>query len=224
MLAGISCPEGYDLKTKLHFVITAGGVREYIDPVRFISNASSGRMGYHLAEAAIQAGHRVTLITAATNLAAPKKAKAIKAETSEDMFAAVKDCFESCDCLVMAAAVSDYKPAKRSKTKIKKGKAELTIKLKPTKDILKWAGLENKKLKDKKIVAGFALEDKNLRKNAEQKLKSKNLDIIIANKLEAIGSSSSTVQIKAAGAKWLTLSMATKRTAAKKIIRLIEKL
>jgi phosphopantothenoylcysteine decarboxylase/phosphopantothenate--cysteine ligase len=181
-------------------------------------------MGYRLAEAAIQAGHKVTLITAPTNLATPKKVKTIKVQTSEDMFTAVKDRFESCDCLVMAAAVSDYKPAKKSKTKIKKDKAELTIKLKPTKDILKWAGLKNKKLKSKKIVAGFALEDKNLRKNAEQKLKSKNLDIIIANKPETIGSSSSTVQIKPAGAKWLTLPMTTKRTVAKKIIRLIEKL
>jgi len=212
------------LKTRLHFVITAGGVREYIDPVRFISNASSGQMGYRLAEAAIQAGHKVTLITAPANLDSPRKAKTVKVETSKEMFGAVKNSFESCDCLIMAAAVSDYKPAQRSKTKIKKEKAELTIKLKPTKDILKWAGAKNKKLKDKKIIAGFALEDKNLHKNAEQKLKTKNLDMIIANGPETIGSARCRVQIKTTDTKWIALPMATKRIAAKKIIRLIENL
>ena len=89
---------------------------------------------------------------------------------------------------------------------------------------MKWAGWKNKRLKNKKIVAGFALEDKNLRKNAEQKLKSKNLDIIIANGPEAIGSARSSVQIKTVDAKWLTLPIATKLNIAKKIIRLIENL
>jgi phosphopantothenoylcysteine decarboxylase / phosphopantothenate---cysteine ligase len=181
-------------------------------------------MGFCLAEAAIQAGHRTTLITAPTNLTPPKKVKTVKVETSQEMFQAVKDCFESCDCLVMAAAVSDYKPAKKSKTKIKKEKSELTIKLKPTKDILKWAGVKNKGLKDKKIIAGFALEDENIRKNAEQKLKAKNLDMIIANGPEAIGAACSSVQIKTAQTKWITQPKATKRTVAKKIIHLIENL
>jgi len=181
-------------------------------------------MGYRLAEAAVQAGHKVTLITAPANLVPPKKVKTVKVETSEDMFDAVRDCFDGCDCLVMAAAVSDYKPAKTSKTKIKKEKAERTIELKPTKDILAWAGAKNKKLKNKKIIAGFALEDKNLRKNAEQKLKTKNLDIIIANGPEAIGANRSSVQIKTIDTEWVTLPIATKRITAKKIVCIIENL
>ena len=205
---------------RLHFIITAGGTREYIDPVRFISNASSGRMGYALAWAAMDGGHRVTLITAPTNLEVPKGAKTIKVQTSAEMFETVKGCFNKCDCLIMAAAVSDYKPVRRSKTKIKKEKAELTIRLKPTKDILKWSG-ENRK--HQKVI-GFALEDKALRKNAERKLKEKNLDMIVANSPAAIGTKKSQVQIKAAGSKWMTLPAATKRTTAKKIINLIKSL
>jgi len=89
---------------------------------------------------------------------------------------------------------------------------------------LKWAGTKNKKLKNKKIIAGFALEDKNLRKNAEQKLKNKKLDIIIANRPEAIGATRSSVQIKTINTEWITLPIATKRATAKKIIHMIEKL
>ena len=129
----------------MNFLITAGGTREYIDPVRFISNASSGKMGYALAAAAINAGHSVTLITAPTNLLPPKGAKTVAVETSAEMFAAVKKYFAKCDCLIMAAAVSDYAPVKTSKTKIKKSDTVLTIKLKPTTDILKWAGQHKKK-------------------------------------------------------------------------------
>ena len=205
---------------RLHFIITAGGTREYIDPVRFISNASSGQMGYALAWAALDAGHRVTLITAPTNMEVPKGVKTIKVQTSAEMFETVKGCFDKCDCLIMAAAVSDYRPVRRSKTKIKKEKAELTIRLKPTKDILKWAGCNRKHQK----VIGFALEDKALRKNAERKLKEKNLDMIVANSTAAIGAKKSQVQIKAAGSKWIILPVATKRTTAKKIINLIKSL
>ncbi len=90
----------------MHILITAGGTREYIDPVRFISNASTGRMGYSLVRAAIRAGHTVTLITAPTALKAPDTAKVVRVETSAEMFRAVKAHFDKCDCLIMAAAVS----------------------------------------------------------------------------------------------------------------------
>ena len=203
---------------KLHFLITAGGTREYIDPVRFISNASTGRMGYALAHAAINAGHNVTLITAPTSFRPPKAAKIINAETSIQMFEAVKENFSKCNCLIMAAAVSDYKPAKKEKTKIKKTNAELTIKLTPTRDILKWAG----KNKNHQVVVGFALEDKSLRKNAEWKLKDKKLDMIIANSPKAIAAEKSEVQIKTLNTTWLKLPKATKTTTAKKIIKTIE--
>jgi phosphopantothenoylcysteine synthetase/decarboxylase len=198
---------------QLHFLITAGGTREYIDPVRFISNASSGKMGFALAKAAIEAGHKVTLISAVKDL----KFKTINVETAEQMFCAVKKYFNKCDCLIMAAAVSDYTPVKKSKIKIKKLNKNLIIKLKPTIDILKWAG-RNKK---NQIVAGFALEDKNLRKNAEKKLKEKNLDMIIANAPSSIGAEKSAICIKQKNKDWLTIQKADKTVIAKKIISLL---
>ncbi|MHC5120604.1 MAG: phosphopantothenoylcysteine decarboxylase domain-containing protein, partial [Planctomycetota bacterium] len=180
-------------KTKLNILITAGGTREFIDPVRFIANASTGRMGYALARAAIKAGHTVTLITAPTTLRPPKEAAVVNVVTSDEMFKAVKGQFEKCDCLIMAAAVSDYKPAASSTTKIKKEQALLTLDLKPTRDILKWAGRNKTK---GQTVVGFALEDTDILTNAEKKLKSKRLDMIVANAPAAIGAERSTLHIK----------------------------
>jgi phosphopantothenoylcysteine decarboxylase/phosphopantothenate--cysteine ligase len=202
----------------MHFLITAGGTREYIDPVRFISNASSGRMGYALARAALGAGHKVTLISA-SDLQPPVGVEFVGADSAAEMFVAVKKFFHKCGCLIMAAAVSDYTPARQAKHKIKKNKESLTIKLKPTIDILKWAGKHKKK---NQIIVGFALEEKNLRANAEKKLKEKNLDMIIANTPAAIGSDKASIQIKMPEQKWLKLPQASKTTIAKKIIALIK--
>lgn len=199
----------------LHLLITAGGTREYIDPVRFISNASSGKMGFALADAAAKAGHKVTLITTIKN----SKFKSVYVETAEQMFAAVRKYFPKCDCLIMAAAVADYTPAKKSKLKIKKSDKNLTFRLKPTADILKWAGKNKKK---NQIVAGFALEDKNLRKNAEEKLKDKKLDMIIANTPSTIGAEKAAVQIKQKNKNWVTLQNADKSLIAKKIVAFIK--
>ena len=210
----------------MHFLITAGGTREYIDAVRFISNASSGKMGYALARAAEEAGHKVTLISASA-LQPPIGVEFVGVDSAEEMFAAVKKHFAKCDCLIMAAAVADYTPVCPAKTKIKRGNKALTIKLKPTADILKWVGkhekVKSKKAKSKRqIIVGFALEDKAIRTRAEGKLKEKNLDMIIANTPAAIGAEKSTVQIKMPDSKWLKLARATKTTIAQKIITLIE--
>jgi len=202
----------------MRILITAGGTREYIDPVRFISNASSGRMGFGLARAALKAGHKVTLIAAPTNQSPPSDAKFVKVETAAQMFEAVKKHFEKCDCLIMAAAVADYTPARPAKTKIKKTTRPLNIRLKPTTDILKWAGAHKRK---NQIVAGFALEDKAIRAHAEKKLKEKNLDMIVANTPAAVNAEKSTVQIKITGREWLKLSQASKATIAKRIVSLV---
>ena len=204
----------------MHFLITAGGTREYIDPVRFISNASTGKMGSALAKAASSAGHKVTLITTIDH-PATQKIKIIKVESAAEMFGAVKKHFPKCDCLIMAAAVADYTPAKLARTKVKKITKQLTIKLKPTADILKWAG---KTKKQSQIVVGFALEDKALRVNAEKKLKEKNLDMIIANTPKAIAAEKTTVQIKTAEGKWTKIPRASKSTVAKRIIQMAQKL
>jgi phosphopantothenoylcysteine decarboxylase/phosphopantothenate--cysteine ligase len=118
----------------------------------------------------------------------------------------------------MAAAVADYTPIKKSKTKIKKSGRNLIIKLKPTPDVLKWAGKHKRK---NQIVVGFALEDKDLRQNAEKKLKEKNLDMIIANTPDEIGSDRAAVQIKTPDRKWLKLPRAAKTKIAGKIIDLL---
>jgi phosphopantothenoylcysteine decarboxylase/phosphopantothenate--cysteine ligase len=201
----------------MHFLITAGGTREYIDPVRFISNASSGKMGYALVLAAFKAGHKVTLISA-SDLQPPVGVDFVGVDSAAEMFAAVKKFFAKCDCLIMAAAVADYTPVKKSKTKVRKSSRNLIIKLKPTTDILKWAGKHKRK---NQVVVGFALQDRAVRTGAEKKLKEKNLDVIVANTPAEIGSDSAAVQIKTPGHKWLRLPNATKTTIAKKIIDLL---
>jgi len=226
----------------MHFLITAGGTREYIDPVRFISNASSGKMGFALARAALASGHNVTLITTVEKSKIKNqksKLRIISVETSAEMFKAVKKHFPRCDCLLMAAAVADYTPIRPAKTKIKSSQKELTIKLKPTPDILKWASLhkkskiENRKLvvseaepskmkRHRRLVVGFALEDKNLRANAERKMREKNLDMIIANIPAAIGTEMSTVQIKTLNSSWIKIENVTKAAIARRITALIE--
>ncbi len=211
----------------MQILITAGGTREYIDPVRFISNASSGKMGCALAHAAIKAGHKVTLITAATTQRPPEAAKVVKVETTIQMFEAVKKHFGRCDCLIMAAAVADYTALSPAKTKLKKSDQVLTVKLKPTPDILKWAG-KNKQVKSKKgkgkrrILVGFALEDNAVRCRAEKKLIEKKIDMIVANSPAAIGADKSNVQIKTVDSSWIKIENATKAATAKKIVCLAE--
>ena len=213
----------------MHIIITAGGTREYIDPVRFISNASSGKMGNALARAALKAGHKVTLITAPTAQRPPDAAKVVDIETTIQMFDAVKKYFARCDCLIMAAAVADYTPVRPAKAKLKKNDQLLTVRLKPTPDILKWAG-KRKKVKGKRekgkrqIIVGFALEDKAVRARADKKLQEKNLDMIVANYPAAIGADRSDVHIKTPDSPWIKIENTTKATTAKKIIALAERL
>jgi phosphopantothenoylcysteine decarboxylase/phosphopantothenate--cysteine ligase len=203
----------------MRFVITAGGTREYIDPVRFISNASSGKIGYALARAAMKAGHQVTLISAVAGRQAPGGMRVIEVETTAQMFEAVRSSFSKSDCLIMAAAVADFTPARSAKSKIKKTQKVLNLRLKPTPDILRWAG---KHKKGNQIIVGFALEDRALRTRAEKKRKEKNLDMIIANTPATIGSDKSTVQIKAPGLGWMEMKEAAKAAIARRIIRLAE--
>ena len=141
--------------------------------------------------------------------------------TSGQMFKAVKAAFAQCDCLIMAAAVSDYKPATSSATKIKKDQAEMMLKLKPTKDILNWAGQHKKK---DQILVGFALEDKNVLKNAEKKLKDKHLDMIIVNEPAAIGADKSTLHVKTSTEAWITYENISKLISANRILNLLQHL
>ena len=203
----------------MYFLITAGGTREYIDPVRFISNASSGRMGYALARAAIAAGHKVTLISAPTSLKSPRGVQLLNVVSASNMYEAVRKYFPSCGCLIMAAAVSDYTPVKPSPKKLKKSAAAVTLRLKPTVDILKWAGHH----KRKQIIVGFALEDKDVLKRAEGKLKTKRADMMIANTLDAINAKASLLAMKTSSSDWLFLGNSAKSSSARKIVTFVEK-
>jgi len=160
------------------FLITAGPTRETVDPVRYISNRSSGKMGYAIADAALDAGHDVILISGPVNLAPPRNAKFISVSTSDEMFDAVHQHADSSDVCVLCAAVADYKPAQVSPVKIKKRAAGISLELIPTRDILQSLGQrQNRKF----LLVGFAAETDHLEANAREKLRKKNCDIIVAN-------------------------------------------
>jgi phosphopantothenoylcysteine synthetase/decarboxylase len=160
------------------FLITAGPTREAIDPVRYISNRSSGKMGYAIAEAALDVGHDVILISGPVHLAPPRNTKFISVSTSDEMFDAVDQHAESSDVCVLCAAVADYKPVEVSPVKIKKCAAQVSLELIPTRDILQSLGRRpNREF----LLVGFAAETDHLEANATKKLREKNCDIIVAN-------------------------------------------
>ena len=165
-------------------IVTAGPTRESLDPVRFITNHSSGKMGYALARAARDLGAEVTLVTGRTNLAAPVNVEVVDAESAGDMADAVLSRFADCDAAIFAAAVADYKPADYSDQKIKKKDSDLALPLARTVDILKTCG--ERKKKGQKLI-GFAMETQDLLKNARVKLEKKNADFIVANTLTEAG-------------------------------------
>ena len=158
-------------------MITAGPTREEIDPIRFISNHSSGKMGYALARAAQRLGARVILISGPVSLPAPFGVELVRVESARDMQAAVMGRVGHCTAIIKAAAVADYRPAERSGEKIKKQSAELSLQLVKTPDIL--AGLGS--LDKRPLLVGFAAETRNLEEFAAKKLKEKNVDILVAN-------------------------------------------
>ena len=165
-------------------LITAGPTIEELDPVRFISNHSSGKMGYALANAALRLGADVSLISGPTNQnISSKKLKLTNIKTAFEMYNALLDDFYSSDVVIMAAAVSDYKPKKFFKKKIKKNNKDLNIKFEKTLDILGELG----KIKSSQVLVGFALENENVISNAKSKLENKNLDLIILNSLNDEG-------------------------------------
>ena len=162
----------------MKFLITAGPTREPIDPVRYLSNRSSGKMGYALAEAALEAGHEVILISGPVNLDPPRSARFISVTTSDEMFDVVHRECDGCDICVLCAAVADYKPATVTAQKIKKRNEPLSLGLIPTRDIL----LSLAKKQDRQfLLVGFAAETNNLEEYAQKKLCEKNCDLIVAN-------------------------------------------
>ena len=165
-------------------MVTAGPTHEPLDPVRYISNPSSGKMGYSVAEQAKARGAEVVLISGPTHLKPPLGVDFKACKTAGEMNSLVQECFPECDVLVMSAAVGDFTAEKLEKEKIKKSSREgQTLNLVPTKDIL----MEVSKIKTQQFVVGFAAETQNLIQSALEKLRNKKLDLIVANDISAPG-------------------------------------
>lgn len=167
-----------------HVVITAGATQEEIDPVRYITNHSTGKMGYALAKEARNAGARVTLISGKTNLTKPYGVDVVNVTSAADMAKSVIDNFEKADVVIMSAAVADYTPIEKAEQKIKKTDGDLSLVLKRTQDILLTIG---QKKREDQIVIGFAMETEHLLENAAKKLQEKNANYIIANSIREPG-------------------------------------
>ena len=173
-------------------LITSGRTKENIDPVRYLSNNSSGKMGYSLAQAAVDLGAEVTLISGPTDLKVPNGLENfISVESALEMYEKVDEYFKNTDIFIACAAVADYRPKEYKKEKIKKSDADLVIELIRNPDIL----LEMRKKKEKQLLVGFAAETNDIRENALKKLEKKNLDIIVANNASVMGSDENVIEI-----------------------------
>jgi phosphopantothenoylcysteine decarboxylase/phosphopantothenate--cysteine ligase len=204
----------------VRFLITAGPTREPIDPVRYLSNRSSGKMGYAIAEAALEAGHGVVLVSGPVNLDPPRGAHFISILTSDEMYNAVHRGVRDCDALVMCAAVADYKPQKFLTTKVKKRDENLSLELVPTRDIL--GSLQNK---DRHLlVVGFAAETNDLEANAQKKLHAKHCDIIVANDVSSsdsgMESDENEVTILFRNGETKKISRAPKKIIARELVKI----
>ncbi len=181
ILKTVACPKDMCGKKVL---ITAGATREAIDPVRFITNHSSGKMGFALAKAAMLRGAQVTVVAAHTDVAPPPFVEVIPVQSAADMFARVTRIADEYDIIIKAAAVADYTPQHTADSKLKKSDGELRIELQRTQDILMFLG-QNKK--DNQFLCGFSMETDNVLENSRKKLASKNCDMICANSLRTEG-------------------------------------
>jgi phosphopantothenoylcysteine decarboxylase / phosphopantothenate---cysteine ligase len=208
----------------VRFVVTAGPTREAIDPVRFISNRSSGKMGYAIAEAALAKEHEVTLISGPASIAPPRGVKNVSITTSDELHGAVHRAVRECDVFVMCAAVSDYKPAAPSVRKMKKRKTPFALKLIPTRDILASLPRENRGY----LVVGFAAETHDLKINACKKLRAKNCDAIVANDVSGsetgMESDENEVTIFFRNGESKKISRASKKIIARELVKIIAKM
>jgi phosphopantothenoylcysteine decarboxylase / phosphopantothenate---cysteine ligase len=175
----------------VRFLITAGPTREFFDPIRFISNRSSGKMGYAIAEAALAVSSRITLVSGPTALTPAKGVEFISVMTAQEMAEAVWGRFDEADVCIMAAAVCDFRPKKMAAGKIKKASFDRTLELEPTPDILAELGRRKKS----QILVGFAAETDDLEKNAHEKLVRKGLDFIVANDASAFDAETNRVAL-----------------------------
>lgn len=202
-------------------LVSAGPTIAPIDPVRYITNRSTGKMGYAIAKEARDRGAEVILVSGPTNLEPPKNVKIINIKTNEEMKKEILQNFKWADIVIKSAAVADYKPKEYSKEKIKKGEGDLNICLTRDNDILKFLG----EIKTHQVLVGFAAESDNVLENAERKLKNKNLDFIVANDITSsdtgFGSEDNKVVILSKNNKKLELEKMSKKKVASNIFDMI---
>jgi len=210
----------------MRFIVTAGPTREYLDDVRFLTNASSGRMGYAIARAAAQRGHSVELVAGPVALPDPPGVRVHRVASTREMYEAAKKLFPRADCLIGAAAPADFTPVRRIKGKAKKADASLVLQLKPTVDIL--ATLGRAKLARRggrrQVIIAFALEVQSPLKNAVLKLRRKNADAIVLNSPAAVGALRSDATILLRGGARRDVKQATKQRLGRILVALAESL
>ncbi len=208
----------------MKFLVTAGPTREPLDPVRFISNRSSGKMGYAIARAALARRHEVILVSGPVCLSAPKRAETLRVVTADEMFDAVQSRIAEADALVMAAAVSDFKPASFAVSKIKKRSGFARIELAPARDILSSLVFPKKK----PLVVGFAAETESLAENALGKLREKRCDLIVGNDVSradaGFESDDNEVLLCFRGGETRLLRREKKTLLAKKLVKIFERM
>jgi len=199
-------------------LVTAGPTCEDLDPVRYLTNRSSGKMGYAVAEAAARRGAKVLLVSGPTSLEPPAGVERVSVRTAEEMHRAVTGRFAECSIAILAAAVADYRPMEKQPQKIKRSKASLTVQLEQTRDIL----AEVAKVKGERLVVGFAAETDHVAENARKKLTAKNADLIVANDVTTEGAGfdldTNVVTLFARDGRDLPLPRMTKTEAAQRIL------
>ena len=204
----------------MRLLVTAGPTREYFDTVRFISNPSSGKMGYAIAIEGVRRGHEVVLVSGPVELPEPTGVKVIHVVSAEGMLEVCESVFEDCDALVMTAAVCDYRPRRTLDHKLKKHNRVRPIQLQPTTDILARLG----ECKGERITIGFAMEDHDEREHAEAKLKRKKCNAIVLNGLANVAGDTAEVQIFRPDTGWGEPVVGSKTQVAAVIVDLAESL
>ena len=204
----------------MNLLVSAGPTREYFDSVRFISNPSSGKMGYAIAREAAKRGHKVTLVSGPVSIDPPAGVEVVKVTTAAEMAKACKQAFKTADAAVMTAAVCDYRPVERLAYKRHKQQTQFRLLLEPTEDIAAALG----RRKGRRLLVGFAMEDHDPRAHAERKLQKKNCDLIVLNGPENVGSDQASVELFSPAQGWTGPFRGTKAQIARRLVRTIEKL
>ncbi len=204
----------------MNILVSAGPTREYFDSVRFISNPSSGKMGYALAREAARRGHRVTLVSGPVSLAPPKGVKVVDVGSAAEMAVACKKAFRGADAVFMTAAVCDYRPRNRVGYKQPKKAHTVRVVLEPTEDIAAALGRH----KGRRLLIAFAMEDHDPHAHAERKLYSKNSDLIVLNGPENVGSDHAEVELFSPAMGWTGPFRGTKAQVARRLIQVAERL